>query len=521
MTQEDRKSPEHFDLAFVGAGLSTAHTLYCLLEKRRSSDGPPLNIAVFEKTSDWYQGIAYGDRSGSEGLLINTVGEFLGEPEKTPFREWILANADALVEQIAERRFGAIWLEKFGDDFTAGNLDDLYVPRFVFGQYTRNNVARAVANAADAGTATVTRFQHEVSDITSVGQRYQLVSHDGHGHHTQHSADKIILALGSPPMGNLPVGNAVGDSGSDPVLDPFDMGMAEMLDAVHSRLTESANGSARNVVIVGSNASAMDVVYNLGNHSALINQVGKIHLLSMSGENPRLIDSTIEYRDVWDADTVAALKTQSPLAADTILNAVAEDMARADALSVPAAVTIPTVSRRVFELLGQLDAAQLRRFVAFTGTAIGKLQRRAGTEYHGMLQSLVARGKLQNTAGAYLGISDYAEHTFSVDYDNSTHCAQIENVAAVINCTGFQALDANSKNPLLRNLASSGLCAVNESNMGFEVDDRMQAAKNVYVLGPMLAGNILSSGPIWHMEHAGRVMSYAEKLATTMLDGTV
>jgi len=41
----------------------------------------------------------------------------------------------------------------------------------------------------------------------------------------------------------------------------------------------------------------------------------------------------------------------------------------------------------------------------------------------------------------------------------------------------------------------------------------MEAARGLFALGPLLAGNVISGMPVWHLEHCGRISVFAENLA--------
>jgi hypothetical protein len=38
------------------------------------------------------------------------------------------------------------------------------------------------------------------------------------------------------------------------------------------------------------------------------------------------------------------------------------------------------------------------------------------------------------------------------------------------------------------------------------------AADRLYVMGPLLSGNLVEGRPVWHMEHCGRISSYGAEL---------
>ena len=39
-----------------------------------------------------------------------------------------------------------------------------------------------------------------------------------------------------------------------------------------------------------------------------------------------------------------------------------------------------------------------------------------------------------------------------------------------------------------------------------------------YINGPLLAGNVVGEMGIWHVEHCGRIIGFAKKIAANILD---
>ena len=53
----------------------------------------------------------------------------------------------------------------------------------------------------------------------------------------------------------------------------------------------------------------------------------------------------------------------------------------------------------------------------------------------------------------------------------------------------------------------------NAASTGLLVNDEMEASPGLFVLGPLLAGNVVKGTPIWHVEHCGRISHCASELA--------
>ena len=71
--------------------------------------------------------------------------------------------------------------------------------------------------------------------------------------------------------------------------------------------------------------------------------------------------------------------------------------------------------------------------------------------------------------------------------------------------------------PLLSQLYNSALCQKTKSNRGFIVGDDFEVMKGFYINGPLLAGNVVKNMPIWHVEHCGRIISFAKQISNSLV----
>ena len=66
---------------------------------------------------------------------------------------------------------------------------------------------------------------------------------------------------------------------------------------------------------------------------------------------------------------------------------------------------------------------------------------------------------------------------------------------------------------LLKNLIERNLLIPNDSGIGFDVNTDFEASKDLFILGPLLAGNVIDDKPLWHLEHCGRIIWSSSKMA--------
>ena len=69
----------------------------------------------------------------------------------------------------------------------------------------------------------------------------------------------------------------------------------------------------------------------------------------------------------------------------------------------------------------------------------------------------------------------------------------------------------------MQQLKKSGMCVPTSSNHGFKVGDNFDVMAGFYINGPLLAGNVVKEMGIWHVEHCGRIISFAKKIAHNII----
>jgi uncharacterized NAD(P)/FAD-binding protein YdhS len=114
-------------------------------------------------------------------------------------------------------------------------------------------------------------------------------------------------------------------------------------------------------------------------------------------------------------------------------------------------------------------------------------------------------------AGSGLMCATYANPEFQAEVTHSVP------FSITINCGGFEELDFTSSR-FINSLIENELCFVNSTNRGFVVNDRLEASENVYVIGPLVAGNFNEKVRYWHVESASRIVGLAKLLAESLSD---
>lgn len=497
-----------FDLAFIGAGASTSYTLVNLCD-RLDTGGEPLRVAVIERSATPYAGLPYDYRSTYSSLLITSVRDFLPDPERGLFCDWLTVNRGWALSALVESggRQAQRWIDDHRAQIEAGEWLDLYVPRYLFGLYLRERVdAKVMASAR----IDVTVLRGEVERCEKSDGGYTVSLRD---QAETLMSRRVVLAVGSPANRRL-FGSLADDDRRCVIEDPYLPGLDVTLERAGVALRQAGPHGAR-VVLIGANATTLDVLYALRDrYDDLIDEV---HVIAPSGKLP----------DRWSAPAANEIFLPSELhdltgatgvTAKQIFDAACAAVARGERAGLTASDTLAPISAAVGALVARLPADEMHDFACRWGIELGRRQRRAGAEYSDAASSLEESARLTIHDGEFASASAGSNGASVVEYSRQGQPVILAPAAVVINCAGFAKLDDLPDNPLLAQLLAQGVCVMNGSRGGIAVSDDLEAAPNLYVLGPLLAGNVIRGRPVWHMEHCGRVRAYAADLADVLAE---
>ena len=498
-----------YDLVFVGAGASTAYVLIALLTSLTETPAAtPLRIGVVERAPDAFSGIAYGGRAARTALLITPLRDFLPTDELRLFTDWLAENKDWAFDEFlaAEGPVSARWWARHRAAIEENDFDDLFLPRYIFGDYLVRRTRRAIAAAAEAGVATTEVIQDDVRAIEGGRPDYLLRCGD-----RVLRAGRVVLATGSSPVRpRLPAGETEG--GALLLDSPFE-GMDEAVDRIERFLTRRGAGEEPpHVVLIGGNASTMDMLYQVADIPVVAERAARFTVLSPRGELPELMDRP-RAGSGFRAELLQALRDQDPVRAVGIYEAAVGDLARGRAAGYSVADTLKPISDGVVALLPRLSGEEALAFAGRWGVEIGRHQRRAGWEYCEVVDELVAQGRLEAVAGSFARVDGGSGRGVRVLLDRAGVVAELDRPAdVVINCAGPAAQLLDTAPSLVAGLISSGVCRATPYGGGIAVDGALAAAPGFYVMGPLLAGNVINGSPVWHMEHCGRISMYGSSL---------
>lgn len=512
-----------YDIVFVGAGISAAYTLlHYMHELGNNPPEKPVQILVLEKSGEFWTGVPYGKQSGHNPLIITSIREFIPQqPERDHFIDWLKQN-QKWVFDIPSQPHGELtlkWRKAHKVAMENGHWDDLFIPRYIFGLYIQTYISQVLKEASERNLAQITLYQATVTDIQHFDNQYKLEAKNEKGHSEFFEAEKLVLSVGSPP--NIGFGQAattVEKVRSGYITNVYEPSLDENVNRICKTLAKIDNPSQRQVLIVGSNAGTLDTLFSLCNSQKAMGLIDRFIILSPNGAFPhRISDETVE-PDYTPENLLALAKTGS-FTAKQILEAVENDVASAAEQKLNISDIFPNISHAMIEALNLLNEVEQEKFVSKYAVEIGKLQRRAGGEYLDVVDSLVSMGKLRFLKGRFSNYISVDEGGPGVEYttsDSPDKKILTDGIGFVVICAGFQEV-TSSTSVLIQNLIRRQICVPNNSKRGFVLNEHFETAKNCYLMGPLVAGNLNKSFRVWHAESCSRIINMSKKLAEVLV----
>jgi uncharacterized NAD(P)/FAD-binding protein YdhS len=513
-----------YDIAIVGSGLACSRTL-CELAKRLKdipARGKMLRIGVIEREGEMWNGIPYGRRSAVGALAFQRLQEFLEEPERSYYIEWLAANADWWLETFREcgGPGAAKWISDNRPLMERDKWGELYLPRFLFGLYVSSQAARAVEELARDGLAKVTPIHGEATGICRMPDGHHTIAVEGgSGACTSLKTARVVLAVGSPPQRSIQSGAAASRHRHTHIDNIYSPSENISIHKIQEALSSLPDKRMANILILGSNASSLEVLYLINYRPEIRNLINSVVVLSRSGLLPyKICDETVQF----ELTALDSLRESGYFSAADLMAAITCDIRRAEELGLNIADLRDPVGAAVSTLTALLHISEQKKFVCEQGVHFSRMMRRAGRDTRSAADELVDMRILTTVKGDFRRLEPFPSGNGLISATYATAGCQAESTHPVpfsitINCGGFEELDFSSSR-LINSLIDNELCYVNSTNRGFVVNDRLEASENIYVIGPLVAGNFNEKVRFWHVESASRIVGLAKLLAESLSD---
>jgi uncharacterized NAD(P)/FAD-binding protein YdhS len=511
-----------YDIAIVGSGIACSMTLCRLAEcmAKTPARNRILRICVIEKEAESWCGIPYGRRSSIGALAFQNLREFLDEPERGHYIEWLAANAESWLTTLST--YGGPGADKWISDnkslMEQDRWEEIYLPRFLFGLYVSDCTDRAVQELSKKGIATVTVSHGEAIEASRVpGGPFTIIVEGGGGVRTPLHAMRVVLAMGSPPERSIYPSGLDGEHGHAHIDDLYFPSEDVNIERIKCALSQNPDRDMANILIVGSNASALEVLYLITYRPDIRHLINSVVVLSRSGKLPYKI---CEERVSFDLSALHSLCGVTDISAADVIAAIRSDVRRAEEMKVNVADLRDMVGAAVSRAVAILDSREHEKFVCEHGVHYSRLMRRAGRDTRNAADELASAGILTTVKGEFRRLDPLASGsgpklaTYAVEESQSEITYPVP-FSVTINCSGFEGLECCSSS-LINSLINNQLCRVNSTNRGFFVNERLEASEHCYVIGPLLAGNFNTAFRYWHVESASRISSLARLLAESL-----
>ncbi|WP_378173703.1 FAD/NAD(P)-binding protein [Aquimarina sp. SS2-1] len=515
----DFETTNHTDITFVGSGISSSFTILHFLDRLKiDSINKKISITIIDKYPEFYTGIPYGIRSGFSVLLITSLKNFLPEPELSKFMKWLNINKEWLVEEFKSDggSLSSEWISNHAEKLKNNEWEDLFIPRRFFGCYIDEKLKTNIEQAQENGSIKVNYINTEVVDIDRINDGYavSLANKD------KIISEKVILSIGSLPMVHLWKNrDLIIEDDLIFVNNPYKPHLKEVFENIET-FTKDKSDKQLNALIVGANASGLEMLYKLNDHENIKSKINTFTLLSTQGLSPdSIVDE--ERKKQYAPKNLLALVDQESLTAKEIADATYRDLDLADEIDLGAASTVDIISSAFGSLLKKLNQEELKKFACLYGNDIGRRQRCAGYHYSKTIDALKEENRFDHIAGRFVDLKKNANNEYFLEYletASDTNKMSKNAVQIIFNCIGSTNLTATDIPELLKKIMEKKLCVPNESKIGFDVNESLETSDNLHIVGPLLAGNIFEGKAVWHVEHCGRIIWLSEVLAGKIHD---
>ncbi|NJL52786.1 MAG: hypothetical protein HC930_12255 [Hydrococcus sp. SU_1_0] len=250
------------------------------------------------------------------------------------------------------------WLKSYQSAMNLGNWDDIFVPRYVFGWYLKERTESLLQQATAQGYLQCELIKADVHNLQKHSETYQIDTTDGH----LLNASKVVLAIGSPPNKSAFLSQLEAlersHSGNEVccIANMYEPSQNENIKQIVKSL-QANPGQAKQVLIIGSNASALETIYSLNNLPEVANLIDKFVVISPSGTFPhRITDSPAS--TTYVAENLDLLVQQDDFTAKQIYEAVQQDVEAALANGETINGTYSIISQGVIKALNLLSYAE-------------------------------------------------------------------------------------------------------------------------------------------------------------------
>lgn len=460
-----------------------------------------LNIILVNADHHFAGGVAYG-RSDACFLLNTPIA--LIEP-KREFRDWLDDHLDWIIDYISTHagNAGQKWLQKHAEALKRQDYAEICLPRVIYGMFLKQylwNICMALKQTNERYgvkiqleflRATVESIRRQENGFIlslkgNIAERMHWVERED-GTFEFRTAETLSVESCFANFVSLGIGFVnktyqplVGQDGF--FTSVYDPGMETIARTILAHPSQKVN-----VGLLGSKASALDVLYYVEHHPQLRQKV-RIYAVSTSGQTrypAKLSDRPLPYLPSILPAVLPHLQT-----ADAIVDAVEQEIAAGEAAGYTrlevwrsicaigyrkiARRCLPPEEKRKFDREGEM---MLRSIASFTDV-----------ESIEAFNHLKTDGVLSMIQGQIFSVDRELENSaqFDVAIAKGSEIYRLK-LDVLINCMGATPLQT-CHSSLITSIINHQLAVVNESGIGLSVNRDREASPNFFVVGPLTSG---------------------------------
>jgi uncharacterized NAD(P)/FAD-binding protein YdhS len=468
-------------VAIVGGGFSGSITAAQLLRRAKQS-ASPLRVVLLEQRGSIGEGLAYSTREACH-LLNVPAGRMSAWPDQPgDFLKW------------ATQRHGAIT----GDDF---------VPRQWYGEYVRETLLKAAADAEDAADSGIT-FSVQFDEVRRIARHPESGWMLNLARGTSVRADAVVLAIGhrspSDPLEKKWVGPRTRFI-ADP-WKPFVMNPVAADDPV---------------VILGTGLTAVDALMSLVGRE----HRGQITLVSRRGllPQPHLPGhgTPVDLKQlVWE------LTARPPIRALELCRKLRARIEMAAAEGIPWQYVVDGVRPHIATLWKAMPQGERKRFLSHLRPFWEVRRHRIPVPVAKKFAELMAAGKVRIIAARVDSVlADADQLKVSVREKSSNTRSEIV-CRWIVNATGPSPSNSAAANPAIGSLLIQGLIMPDELNLGvqttqdgYAIGSDGQPVSDLFVVGTLRKPQLWESTAV--PELRVQAAAAAEQIAAMLLPSAV
>jgi uncharacterized NAD(P)/FAD-binding protein YdhS len=508
------------NITIIGSGAAATTTLIELFNSliEKSDEQEKLDITIVEKYPEFWKGIPYGSRSSINALTITTIADFINvDGEKKLFHDWLKSNGEWINYYRLNGGLAAnSWLEINLPFIEKNEWDMIYLPRFVFGIYLQNKLLSLLKIVENRNLAKITLIEAEGIDVKlNDDSIYEVTLESSDKKLSVIKTKKLMIAIGSAPVKNNC--ETISEDGIYTYInDIYEPSVDDNLKLLKNAFNHTISSNEKNLLVIGSNASCIELLYLLNHQPDTLNKINKIVAISQIGTMPNHI-SDVQLNE-YPCTNLDKIKANGDYNIHTLIEATKKDLILATKNGAVVVLYIERIITYTINLMQILDESSKVEFFCIYGPQLTRLIRRSGPAYKSSADKLILSEKLQMLKGSFLSIEPNPDGGI-LNYKNADNDNQKYNSSfkVIINCTGANDLH-NSSSRLIKNLVNKGICKVNLSGKGLLVNDKFEAAPNLYMMGPLLGGNMNKTIHFWHLENVSRLLYLAPYLAKQLIN---